>query len=109
MITNKQAKILKALKNNKKVNIENYYKMDPSIQNLKKQKFINFKLGVNKDGDFIVEDVFIEPSGVVALDKFNDHQKEKRWQSFFYPVIANIVYALIGFVAGVALTYLHLK
>jgi hypothetical protein len=109
MITKKQAKILKALKNNKKVNIENYYKMDPSIQSLKNQKFISLKLGANEDGEFLVEDVFIGPSGVVALDKFNDHQKEKRWQSFFYPVIANIVYALVGFVTGVVLTYLHLK
>ncbi|MCI2960656.1 hypothetical protein [Pediococcus pentosaceus] len=83
--------------------------MEPSIQNLKDQKFISFKLGLNKDGDFIVKDVFIEPSGVVALDKFNDHRKDNRWQNFFYPVLANIVYALAGFVAGIILTYLHFK
>ncbi|MDB8867652.1 hypothetical protein ABHC39_05295 [Pediococcus acidilactici] len=108
MITNKQAKILKALQNNEKVVVENFYEMDPSIQSLYDQKFIKFQLGYNGDGYF-VEDVFIEPSGVVALDKFNDHRKDNRWQNFFYPVLANIVYALAGFVAGIVLTYLHFK
>lgn len=108
MITNNQAKILKDLRNNKKIIIKDFYNMDPSIKSLFDHKLINFKLGYEND-EYYVEDVFIEPSGVVALDKFNDYRKDNRWQNFFYPVLANIVYALAGFVAGIILTYLHLK
>lgn len=108
MITNKQAKILKDLQNNKKIIVLDFYNMDPSVKNLYDRKLINFKLGYEND-QYCVEDIFIKPSGAVALDEFNDYQKDKRWQNFFYPVLANIVYAVIGFIAGVALTYLHLK
>lgn len=44
MITNNQAKILKDLRNNKKIIIKDFYNMDPSIKSLFDHKLINFKL-----------------------------------------------------------------